>query len=150
MSCCRCVDFLVRLLNSPFVLMSALLLLTLSQLEFFDATTPVELGLFRRKPKRVLRYGAPVDSFLGGDRRGVDRPVLSANVSRDSTAKRNKTKRCQTKKETSNKNHRRFICMCAEEDSPEFPLLSPIQQLLSTFNAFAFVTFKSLLLLSLD
>lgn len=35
-------------------------------------------------------------------------------------------------------------------DSPEFPLLSPIQHVLSFFKIFAFVAFKSLLLLSFE
>lgn len=39
---------------------------------------PTEAGrtiLPCRKPKRILRYGAPVDSLRGGVSRGVVRPV---------------------------------------------------------------------------
>lgn len=68
----------------PFSLASEWLLFTkLSQLEFFGAEIPVDAGRLRRNPKRVLRYGAPADSFFGGDSRGVDRPVFSS--SNDST-----------------------------------------------------------------
>lgn len=64
----------------PFSLASEWLLFTkLSQLEFFGAEIPVDAGRLRRNPKRVLRYGAPADSFFGGDSRGVDRPVFSSS-----------------------------------------------------------------------
>lgn len=56
-----------------------------SELTIFDTEMPVDAGLFSRNPNRVLRYGPPVDSFFGGDRRGVERPVFSSNASNDST-----------------------------------------------------------------
>ena len=68
-----------------------LLFTTFSQLEFFGTVKPVEAGLLRRNPKRVLRYGAPAASFFGGDNRGVERPVsIESNVSIDSTESQKK------------------------------------------------------------
>lgn len=55
-----------------------LLLVILSKLVTFNGK-PVDAGriIFAfRKPKRVLRYGAPDDSFLGATTVGVERPVV--------------------------------------------------------------------------
>lgn len=59
-----------------FNLLVKLLLETVSQFVTFGFS-PVEAGRITfacLKPKRMLRYGAPVDSFLGGVSLGVVRP----------------------------------------------------------------------------
>lgn len=52
--------------------------------------SPVEAGrttLACRKPKRMLRYGAPVDSFLGGVNLGVVRPDSLSPITSDPSEK---------------------------------------------------------------
>lgn len=51
-----------------------------------------------RKPKRLLRFDAPVKSFFAGDKRGVERPIFrSFNASIVSTETEREKKKCKIK-----------------------------------------------------
>lgn len=106
----------------PFILLVAtLLLITLSQLAFL---CDVEDGRFKRKPNRVLRMGAPVTSFRGGDKRGVESPLfLSLSVSNDSTT----YGPINISRETVIFHTYWFFGRERNFAIPEFPLLSPMQ-----------------------